>query len=78
MSRALLQALNAAQVDETPALTPEAQAGFILAFMVVVFVLLLLAGYAVFLTGKIKLLNSDLAKLTKRVKEMEKDEDDME
>ena len=78
MSRAILQALNAAQVDETPSLTPEAQAGFILGFMVVAFVLLLLGAYAVFLTGKIKQLNMDLVKLTKRVKEMEKDDDDLE
>lgn len=39
MSRALLQALNAVPVDDSPALTPEAQAGFILGFVVVAFVL---------------------------------------
>ncbi len=78
MSRALLQALNAVEVDETPDMSPEAQAGFILAFCIVAFVLLLLAAYSVFLTGKVKQLAADLQRLTKRVKEVEKDEDDLE
>ncbi len=80
MSRAVLQALNAAEVDETPDMSPEAQAGMILAFCIVAFVLVLLGAYSVFLTSKIKLLNADLLRLGKRVKEMEmeKDDDDIE
>ena len=78
MSRALLQALNAVEVDTTPDMSPEAQAGFILGFCIVAFLLLLLAAYSVFLTDKIKQLNADLLRLTKRVKEVEKGEDDIE
>jgi len=78
MSRALLQALNAVEVDTTPDMSPEAQAGFILGFCIVAFLLLLLAAYSVFLTGKIKQLNADLLRLTKRVKEVEKGEEDIE
>ena len=78
MSRSLLQALNAVEVDNTPDMSPEAQAGFILGFCVVACVLLLLAAYSVFLTGKVKQLAADLQKLGKRLREVEKDQDDLE
>ena len=72
----MLQAsLNAVPTDTTPSLTPEAQAGFILGFMVVAFTLLLLGAYSVFLTSKFKLLGHDLTRLEKRIRELEKAED---
>ena len=76
MSRALRQALNAVPTDDAPALTPEAQAGFILGFVVVAFALLVLGAYSVFLTDKFKQVYKDMGKLEKRLRELELKDDD--
>ncbi len=62
--------------DDAPALTPEAQAGFILGFVVVAFALLVLGAYSVFLTDKFKQVYKDMGKLEKRLRELELKDDD--
>jgi hypothetical protein len=76
MSRALLQQQQV-YPDSDQDLTPEATAGFILAFVIVGFAIVVMTCYMVFLTGKIKMLDNKLWHLERHPK-LQKTEADLD